>query len=113
MKKSVIILMILLFGFTKAEQDPTKVILNDPWIAYDKFLHLSVSASIVISTQYTLEKKMNYKPEDAIWISASISAINGILKELWDNTQPNGFISKKDILANIIGIVLGVIIIKI
>ena len=112
MKKSVIFI-ILFLEFTRAEQDTSKVIHNDPWIAYDKFLHLSVSASIVISTQYTLEKKMNYKPEDAIWISASISAINGILKELWDNTQPNGFISKKDILANIIGIVLGVIIIKI
>tara|TARA_B100001250_G_scaffold122461_1_gene104012 strand:- start:653 stop:994 length:342 start_codon:yes stop_codon:yes gene_type:complete len=113
MKKSVIILIILLLGFTKAEQDTTKVIHNDRWIAYDKFLHFSVSASIVLSTQYTLEKKMNYKTEDAIFISVLVSSVNGILKELWDNRQPNGFISKKDILANFAGIILGVFIIKI
>ena len=113
MKKSVIILIILLFGFTKAEQDTTKVIHNDRWFVYDKFLHFSVSASIVLSTQYTLEKKMNYKTEDAIFISVLVSSVNGILKELWDNRQPNGFISNKDILANILGVALGVFIIKI
>ena len=113
MKKSVIILIILLFGFTKAEQDTTKVIHNDPWVAYDKFLHFSVSTSIVLSTQYTLEKKMNYKTEDAMFISVLVSSVNGIVKELWDNRQPNGFISKKDILANIAGVILGVFIIKI
>ena len=113
MKKSLIILIILLSGFTKAEQDTSKVIHKDPWIAYDKFLHFSVSASIVLSTQYTLERKMNYKTEDAMFISVLVSSVNGILKELWDNRQPNGFISKKDILANIAGVILGVFIIKI
>ena len=113
MKKSLIILIILLSGFTKAEQDTSKVIHKAPWIAYDKFLHFSVSASIVLSTQYTLERKMNYKTKDAMFISVLVSSVNGILKELWDNRQPNGFISKKDILANIAGVILGVFIIKI
>ena len=113
MKKTVIILIILLFGFTKAEQDSTKVIHNDPWIAYDKFLHFSVSASIVLSTQYTLEQKMNYNTDDAMFISVLVSSVNGVLKELWDNSQPNRFFSKRDIIANIAGIVLGVFIIKI
>ena len=113
MKKSVIILIIFLFGFTNAEQDTSKVIHNDPWIAYDKFLHFSVSASIVLSTQYTLEQKMDYNTEDAMYISVFVSSVNGILKELWDNKQPNGFISKKDILANIAGVIFGVVIIKI
>ena len=113
MRKSLIILIILLSGFTKAEQDTSKVIHKDPWIAYDKFLHFSVSASIVLSTQYTLEQKMDYKTEDAMYISVFVSSVNGILKELWDNKQPNGFISKKDILANIAGVIFGVVIIKI
>ena len=113
MKKSVIILIILLYGSAKADEDTTKVVHNDQWIAYDKFLHFSVSASIVLSTQYTLEQKMNYKTEDAIFISVLVSSVNGILKEFWDNRQPNGFISKKDILANIAGVILGVFIIKI
>ena len=113
MKKSVIILIIFLFGFANAEQDTSKVIHNDPWIAYDKFLHFSVSASIVLSTQYTLEQKMNCKTADAMFISVLVSSVNGILKELWDNKQPNGFISKKDIIANIAGVLLGIFIIKI
>ena len=113
MRKLLIILIILLSGFTKAEQDTSEVIHKDPWIAYDKFLHFSVSASIVLSTQYTLEQKMNYNTDDAMFISVLVSSVNGIVKELWDNRQPNGFISKKDILANIAGVILGVFIIKI
>ena len=113
MKKSLIILIILLSGFTKAEQDTSKVIRKDPWIAYDKFLHFSVSASIVLSTQYTFEQKMNYKTQDAMNFSVFISIASGVFKELWDKRQPNGFISKKDILANIAGVILGVLIIKI
>ena len=113
MKKSVILIFILFFCIVRAEKDTTLVNHNDPWIAYDKFLHFSVSASIVLSTQYTLERKMNYKTEDAMFISVLVSSVNGIFKELWDNRQPNGFISKKDILANIAGVILGVFIIKI
>ena len=113
MNKKVIFLVILFFGFAKADKDTTKVVHNDLWIAYDKFLHFSVSASIVLSTQYTLEQKMNYKTADAMVISVLVSSLNGILKELWDNKQPNGFISKKDIVANIAGVLLGVFIIKI
>ena len=112
MKKSVIILIIFLFGFTNAEQDTTKVIHNDPWIAYDKFLHFSVSASIVLSTQYTFEQKMSYKTQDAMYFSVFISSVSGIFKELWDRRHPNGLFSKKDIVANIAGIALGVFIIK-
>ena len=41
-----------------------------------------------------------------------VSGINGMLKEIWDSKQPNGFISKKDIVANIAGIIFGVFIIK-
>ena len=113
MRKLLIILIILLSGFTKAEQDTSKVIHKDPWIAYDKFLHFSVSASIVLSTQYTLEQKMDYKTQDAIYLSVFVSSVNGIFKELWDNRKPNGFFSKRDIIANIAGIALGVFIIKI
>ena len=113
MKKSVIVLIIFLFGFANAEQDTSKVINNDPWIAYDKFLHFSVSASIVLFTQYTFEQKMDYKTEDAMYISVFVSSINGIFKEFWDNKKPNGFFSKRDIIANIAGIALGIFIIKI
>ena len=104
--------MVFLSGFTKAEQDTSKVIHKDPWIAYDKFLHFSVSASIVLSTQYTLVEKLDYKNDDAIYFSMLVSGVNGMLKEIWDSKQPNGFISKKDIVANIAGIIFGVFIIK-
>ena len=112
MKKSVIILIIFLFGFTKAEQDTSKVIHKDPWIAYDKFLHFSASASIALSTQYIFEQKMNYKTRDAMNFSVFISIASGVFKEIWDKRKPNGFFSKRDIVANIAGIALGVFIIK-
>ena len=112
MKKSVNILIIFLFGFANAEQDTSKVINNDPWIAYDKFLHFSVSASIVLSTQYTFEQKMNFKKQDAMKFSVFIAIVSGVFKELRDKRKPNGFFSKRDIVANISGIALGVFIIK-
>ena len=110
MKKSVI--FILFFCIVRAEKDTTVVNHNDPWIAYDKFLHFIVSASIVLSTQYTLVEKLDYNNDDVIYVSILVSGINGILKEIWDSKQPNGFISKKDIVANIAGIIFGVFIIK-
>ena len=112
MKKSVILIFILFFCIVRAEKDTTVVKHNDPWIAYDKFLHFSVSVSIVISTQYTLVEKLDYNNDDAIYFSMLVSSINGMLKEIWDSKQPNGFISKKDIVANIAGIIFGVLIIK-
>ena len=57
------------------------------WIAYDKFLHFSVSASIVLSNQYTFEQKMNYKTQDAMYISVFMSIVSGIFKELWDKNS--------------------------
>jgi len=112
MKKPLIFIFILFICIVRAEKDTTVVNHNDPWIAYDKFLHFSVSASIVLSTQYTLVEKLDYKNDDAIYFSMLVSGINGILKEMWDSKQPNGFISKKDVVANITGIIFGVFIIK-
>ena len=112
MKKSVIFIFILFFCIVRAEKDTTIIKHNDPWIAYDKFLHFSVSASIVLSTQYTLVEKLDYNNDDVIYFSILVSGINGILKEIWDSKQPNGFISKKDIVANIAGIIFGVFIIR-
>jgi len=112
MRKSLIFIFILFFCIVRAEKDSTIIINKDPWIAYDKFLHFSVSASIVLSTQYTLVEKLDYNNDNAIYYSVLVSGINGMLKEMWDSKQPNGFISKKDILVNIAGIIFGVIIIK-
>ena len=112
MKKTLIFIFILFFCFVRAEKDTTVINHNDPWIAYDKFLHFSVSASIVLSTQYTLVEKLDYNNNDAVYFSMLVSGINGMLKEIWDSKQPNGFISKKDIVANIAGIIIGVFIIK-
>ena len=107
-----IIFISLLFCIVNAEIDSSKTYIEDPWIAYDKFLHFSVSTSIVLSTQYTLVEKLEYKNNNAIWFSVLASGMNGIIKEIWDSRQPNGFMSKKDILANLTGILFGVFIIK-
>ena len=110
--KKTIIFILLLFCFSQAEKDSTITHIKDPWLAYDKFLHFSVSASIVLSTQYTLVEKLEYKNNEAIYFSVLVSGINGILKELWDSRQPKGFISKKDMLADLAGVFFGVFIIK-
>ena len=111
MRKTIIFIS-LLFCIVNAEIDSSKTYIEDSWIAYDKFLHFSVSTSIVLSTQYTLVEKLEYKNNNAICFSVLASGMNGIIKEIWDSRQPNGFMSKKDILANLTGILFGVFIIK-
>lgn len=95
-----------------AENDSTIVIENDPWIAKDKFLHFSVSASLVFTNQYFLVEELDYKSNDAIYISVLVPMISGISKEIYDSRKPNGFFSIRDMIANFAGIVFGIYIIS-
>ena len=90
-----------------AEHDSTSVH-DDPWFAYDKVLHFGVSCSIVLSTHHVLSEKMNMNDDMSLSAAVIISMGNGIIKEMWDNRQPGGFISRRDIIADVAGIIAGI-----
>ena len=94
-----------------AEHDST-AIHHDPWFAYDKVLHFGVSCSIVLCTHYVLSEKMNIHDDMSLSTSVIISMGNGIIKEVWDSRQPSGFISRRDIIADVAGIIAGIWIIS-
>jgi len=107
-----ILFIFILFSLVQAENDSTIVIENDPWIAKDKFLHFSFSASLVLTTQYFLVEKLDYKSNEAIYSSVLVSVGSGISKEIYDSRKPNGFFSKRDMIANFAGIIFGIYIIN-
>ena len=106
-----LLFILLMFSPIMAEHDST-AIHHDPWFSYDKVLHFGVSCSIVISTHYVLSEKMNIHDDMSLSTAVFISMLNGIIKEMWDNKQPGGFISRRDIIADVAGIIAGIWIIS-
>lgn len=85
---------------------------KDDWIAIDKLQHFSYSLLISLGCQYVLVNKMNNTEKSSLLISSAFSFSAGMLKELNDQKGKNGFFSLKDMVANVGGIMVGVIIIN-
>ena len=82
----------------------------DPWLAYDKVLHFGISCSLVLSTQYVLENILDIDRKSAIPAGVTVSAANGVIKEYWDK-KTGSFFSRRDLIADAAGILVGVLII--
>ena len=92
------------------KEDSTKI--EDEWLAFDKVQHFTYSLLWTLSTQYVLVNNMNMKEEDALPFSVISSLSAGIMKERLDMKKPKGYFSKKDMVANCLGILLAVVVIK-
>jgi len=84
----------------------------DKWFAIDKLQHFSYSCLISLGCQYVLVNKNGKTEEESLPISSSLSFSAGLLKELDDNRKENGFFSWKDMVANIVGIIVATVIIS-
>ena len=85
--------------------------MQDKWIAIDKVQHFSYSCFISLGIQYVLVNKMEMDETAALPVSLGISFTAGITKEIQDSKSENGFFSRKDLVANGLGIILSAIII--
>ena len=85
---------------------------QDKWFAIDKVQHFSYSCLVSLGTQYVLVNKMGKDETSALPVSLGISFTAGITKEIQDSKSKNGFFSRKDVVANIMGIIFSVIIIS-
>lgn len=93
-----------------SEADTTNV--KHHIIGYDKIQHTAVSCLLTLSGQYILEQKANLAQNETLCYSASTTAIIGLTKELNDmkiNLQPFNW---GDMVANIFGIGLAILIIS-
>ena len=92
------------------KEDSTKI--EDEWLAFDKVQHFTYSLLLTLSTQYVLVNNMNMDEEDSLLISVFSSLSTGIMKERSDMKKPKGYFSKKDMVADCLGIFLAVVVIK-
>ena len=85
---------------------------QDKWFAIDKVQHFSYSCLVSLGTQYILVNKMGKDETSALPVSLGISFTAGITKEIQDSKSKYGFFSRKDLVANTMGIIFSVIIIS-
>ena len=84
---------------------------QDKWFAIDKVQHFSYSCLVSLGTQYVLVNKMGKDETSALPVSLGISFTAGITKEIQDSKSKYGFFSRKDLVANTMGIIFSMIII--
>ena len=81
-------------------------IVKDSWVGYDKLQHVTFSFLWVLGSQYVAVNKIGMEEHEASRISFSASFSFGILKEMYDRKRPGGHFCKKDLIANVLGLVL-------
>ena len=86
---------------------------NDRWFALDKGQHLIGSMILTIGTASSLKKYSKYSDQKSDIVGASFSFFIGFGKEMCDNNKENNYFSFKDLTANITGIVLGLVLLRI
>lgn len=82
---------------------------DDPWWGEDKALHLVVSAAIGAGVHTTLWLAAGDDPLPVrLSLSAGLSLLPGLFKEIYDGCQPGNAFSGKDMLYNAAGVLAGV-----
>ena len=112
----VITVCIILFNLSFSSQynqtvSKTKSNKIDKWLAIDKVQHFMYSTLVSLGTQYVLVNKLFLDEKSALPISTVLSFSAGLLKEINDKKDKNGFFSKKDMVANGFGIMFANIVI--
>ncbi|MCK4427022.1 MAG: hypothetical protein KAW16_00910 [candidate division Zixibacteria bacterium] len=87
------------------ESDTLKI--SDRWLAWDKVEHFGVSAYLsAVSYKVYHDFYHNHK-ESSLYFSFSLTFSLGLGKEVYDQRRPNGKFSYKDLVADILGIGVG------
>ncbi len=95
-----------------ATQDSSKASqVVDPWFGFDKVQHFTFSFLWTLSSQYMLENKMEIDDNSVIYLSSGSAFSAGLIKEINDQRKPQGYFSKRDLVANSLGIVCAVAVI--
>jgi uncharacterized protein YfiM (DUF2279 family) len=110
--KNVILIIFLLFNTALANEYNSKgtgvikhQIVRDPWIGIDKVQHILYSKFISLGMQYILVNKMHLSEKKALPISTLSSFLAGLSKEIADSKSNKNIFSKKDMIANSLGLI--------
>ncbi len=83
---------------------------NDKWIAKDKALHFFCSAAITGLAFHSTHCQLGYSKEESRVFSISLSSLTGIGKEFLDSKKKTSSASWRDLVADGMGILAGVLI---
>jgi len=81
---------------------------EDRWIARDKALHVGASAGIIGLVYHSYHCQLKNPEGGSRVFAVSLSAACGLGKELWDSKKVPRGLSWKDLVADGVGILLGV-----
>lgn len=98
-------------GETASSQPALDQARRDPWLGFDKLQHVAFSALWTLSTQYVLEANLDLREPRALPLSVASAAAIGLGKELYDHRAPGRWFSTRDLVADAVGIGLGVLVI--
>jgi putative lipoprotein len=80
---------------------------SDRWLDWDKLEHLGVSAFLSGVSYSLLHEFYNNNQESSVYFSVSFTLSAGLGKEFYDSKTPGGTFSYKDLIADVVGIGLG------
>jgi len=92
-----------------AESPKGKQAPQDRWLALDKLKHLTVSAVLTGLSYNFFRYDLHNTRTDAIGLSCGFTLSLGLMKEYADSRKPKGYASFKDVVADIAGIALGIL----
>jgi putative lipoprotein len=111
-------LFFLLYPLSHAEKKPEETSSNknirsdtleicDRWLAWDKVEHFGISAYLSFVSYKIYHDFYHNHKESSLYFSSGLTFSLGLGKEIYDEKTPNGKFSYKDLVADILGIGLG------
>lgn len=104
MKDKVLLLIFLLFFSTGSAQEKAA---QDQWLTFDKFQHFFLSTHLTVLSYEVYHRSYHNTKETSRYFSSGLVLSFGIGKEVVDSKKSNGKFSYKDLVADGLGIILG------
>jgi uncharacterized protein YfiM (DUF2279 family) len=83
---------------------------EDKWLGWDKFGHFFISGFLSGSSYSIYHKSFNNDKESSVYFASTITLSLGFGKELSDMKKPQNKFSYKDLVCDLMGISLGLIV---
>ena len=94
--------------YPKIKLQSFKITFRDSWFGKDKADHLLVSGFLTAMSFYVFKEEQNYSKTKSLNLSIASAFSIGVLKEIRDGLLTNRAASVKDLVADILGIGIGV-----
>ncbi|OGC76687.1 MAG: hypothetical protein A2145_06425 [candidate division Zixibacteria bacterium RBG_16_40_9] len=98
-----VLIFLLLFSTASAQEKAAK----DKWLSFDKFQHFFLSTHLTVLSYEIYHRSYHNTKESSKYFSSGLVVTVGIGKEVLDSRKPKGKFNFKDLVADGLGIILG------